>query len=148
MSVLLQGKMGAGKTMLRVALLYFLAVFAAGFVLGTIRVLLLVDVLGERLAELVEMPVMAVVCALAAKYLIKRNIKELTATGAVLVGLMALAILLLFEFTVVLWLRDIPLSEYIANRDPVSGIAYLVGLAWYSVAPLLFYQYHLRHAPE
>ena len=148
MSVLLCGKMGAGKTTLRVSLLYFLAVFAAGFVLGTIRVLLLVDALGERSAELVEMPVMAVVCALTAKYLIKRNIKELTATGAVLVGLMALAILLLFEFTVVLWLRDISLSEYIDNRDPVSGIAYLLGLAWYSVAPLLFYQYHRKRTPE
>ena len=45
---------------LTLALAYFLIVFGAGFLLGTIRVLLLLPVLGERAAELLEMPFMLI----------------------------------------------------------------------------------------
>ncbi len=37
---------------------YFVAVFAVGFGLGVLRVTLVVPALGERLAELAEMPFM------------------------------------------------------------------------------------------
>ena len=37
---------------------YFIAVFAVGFALGTLRVTLVVPALGERIAELAEMPFM------------------------------------------------------------------------------------------
>ena len=38
--------------------LYFALVFGAGFVFGTIRVLLVVPRIGTRTTELIEMPVM------------------------------------------------------------------------------------------
>ncbi len=43
---------------LRAAVFYFLLVFGAGFLLGIGRVLLIVPLLGERTAELLEMPLM------------------------------------------------------------------------------------------
>ena len=46
---------------LRAAAAYFAVTFAAGFALGTIRVAWLVPVVGERAAELMEMPVMVAV---------------------------------------------------------------------------------------
>ena len=43
---------------LKAALLYFLTVFGAGFLLGPIRIFLLVPKIGVRAAELIEMPIM------------------------------------------------------------------------------------------
>ena len=42
----------------KAALLYFLNVFGAGFLLGPIRIFLLVPKIGVRAAELIEMPIM------------------------------------------------------------------------------------------
>jgi len=52
--------------------LYFAIVFAAGFALGTVRVLWLVPRLGERMAELAEMPFMLAVTMLAAHRVARR----------------------------------------------------------------------------
>lgn len=119
---------------------YFLAVFATGFVLGTLRVLVLVDILGERGAELAELPVMALVCALVARYLVDRYRARLTTGRAFFAGGVALLMLLAVEFTVVLTLQGLSVSEYFASRDPVAGAAYAVALFWFALAPLVFYR--------
>ena len=54
------------------ALLYFLIVFGAGFILGPIRVFLIVPKLGIRWAELLEMPVMLTVIYFASGNINKR----------------------------------------------------------------------------
>jgi hypothetical protein len=127
------------RKILIVALLYFCIVFAAGFALGTVRVLFLVPVLGERYAELAEMPLMIATSAIAARYLILKYIRDLSFVKACIAGAIALVLLLAVEFTVVLTLRGISISESIASRDPVSGLAYLISLLFYSAAPALFY---------
>ncbi len=53
------------------------------------------------------------------------------------IGAMALTFLLLVEFTVVLWLRGLSLSEYIDTRDPLSGAAYAALLGWFALVPLI-----------
>jgi len=53
---------------IRLSLLYFSLVFAAGCVIGSIRVPFVQPVLGVRYAELLEMPIMAVVIWQAAQY--------------------------------------------------------------------------------
>ncbi len=52
---------------LKAAAYYFAAVFGAGFVLGTVRVLWLAPQLGARAAELLETPIMLVVMLVAAR---------------------------------------------------------------------------------
>jgi predicted MFS family arabinose efflux permease len=51
---------------------YFMLVFGAGFVSGSIRVPFLVPRLGERAAELIEMPFMLVVIVLSAQFITRR----------------------------------------------------------------------------
>jgi hypothetical protein len=57
---------------LKVAILYFALVFGAGFVLGTIRTLLVVPRVGTRMAELMEMPIMLVVTIVASRWVVLR----------------------------------------------------------------------------
>ncbi len=57
---------------IRAALVYFAIVLGTGFVLGVFRVPVLVPRIGERWAELVEMPIMAAVIFFAAGYLLRR----------------------------------------------------------------------------
>jgi len=53
------------------------------------------------------------------------------------VGFVALGLLLVVEFTVVLWLRGLTIGEYFARRDPVAGAAYIMMLGVFAVMPLL-----------
>jgi len=121
---------------LKSAMLYFALVFGAGFVLGTIRVLLVVPRIGTRTAELIETPVMIVVSFLAARWIIRRLAVPPTAGERIAMGLLALGFLLDAEFTLVLWLRGLTITEYLATRDPVSGAAYLIALGVFAVIPL------------
>lgn len=117
--------------------LYFALVFGAGFVLGPIRILWAVPRFGERTAELMETPIMLVVIILAARW-IGRHLAVPPAPSIRLgVGLVALGLLLVAEFTVVLWLRGLTMGEYFASRDPVSGTVYVVMLGVFAIMPLL-----------
>jgi hypothetical protein len=50
---------------------YFALVFGVGFLLGIVRVLALVPRLGERWAELAEMPLMLVAIILSARFVVR-----------------------------------------------------------------------------
>jgi len=52
-------------------------------------------------------------------------------------GFLALGLLLVAEFTLVLWLRGLSISEYLASRDPVSGTVYYVLLGVFALMPVL-----------
>ena len=122
------------STILKAATVYFALVFGAGFVLGPIRILLVVPRLGGRIAELIEFPVMLVAIVLAAKWLVRRfNLRG----NALPVGFLALSFMIAFEFTLVLWLRELTLAEYFRERDPVAGFVYYLMLLVFAIMPSL-----------
>jgi len=121
-------------TILKAAAIYFALVFGTGFVLGPLRILFLVPRLGVRLAELMEFPVMLVVIVLAARWLVR---KFQLAAHALLVGFLALGLMIAFEFTLVLWIRGLTLSEYFRERDPVTGFVYYLMLVVFAAMPFL-----------
>lgn len=125
------------------SLIYFGIVFGIGFVLGMIRVIFLVPLIGERWAELLEIPFMLVAITYTAKYLV-RKYPLLRMRDWLSVGLQALFILLSVEFTIVLGLRGISLAEYFDSRDIISGSVYLISLIIYTLMPLYIYKYHTR----
>jgi hypothetical protein len=117
--------------------LYFALVFAAGFVLGTIRTLWVVPRMGARAAELMEAPVMLGVSIVAASWVVRRLAAPYSIRQRLVVGLFALALMLCAELAVVFWLRRLTLAEYVAGRDPVAGSVYLASLAAFAVMPAL-----------
>lgn len=125
------------KISLKFSIAYFAIVFTAGFLLGVGRVLWLVPVLGERGAELVELPVMLLIVAVVARFLVRRW-RDLLSYGRTLTsGLVALALLLVVEFSVVLYVRGLTIGEYFATRDSVFGAAYAFSLVAFAVMPTI-----------
>jgi hypothetical protein len=78
------------KDTAKAALVYFILVFGAGFALGLIRVPLLVPRLGERYAELLEMPFMLIAIGLAARFVVRRYRLTRAASSSLAVGAVAL----------------------------------------------------------
>ena len=94
---------------LKAGALYFALVFGAGFVLGALRILWIV-----RCLAVLPKP-----------------------SSRLGMGCVGLGLMLVVEFTLVLWLRGLSISEYFATRDPVSGTVYCVMLGVFCMMPLL-----------
>jgi hypothetical protein len=89
------------------------------------------------MAELMETPVMLVVIVVAARWILRHLAVPYTLYIRLVMGCIALVLLLLAEFTLVLWLRGMSISAYLASRDPISGTVYYVMLAVFAIMPLL-----------
>jgi len=122
---------------LKAGVFYFALVFGAGFVLGAIRIMWVVPRFGIRMAELMEAPIMFVVTILAARWIVRRLAVLPKMSSRLGMGCVGLGLMLVAEFTLVLWLRGLSISEYLASRDPVSGTVYYVMLGVFAIMPLL-----------
>jgi hypothetical protein len=115
---------------------YFALVFSVGFILGVCRVIWLEPIIGAQLAEIAEAPFMLFTIFVSARYVVRRFPASRSLEYLVSGGL-ALLLLLLVEFSVVLGLRGMSITEYFAERDPVAGGVYVVMLIIFSVMPWL-----------
>jgi hypothetical protein len=122
---------------LKAGLIYFLLVFGAGFALAFIRLPFLVPRFGVRTAELMETPVMLAVIIWASHRLAHRH-PELGRFARLGSGLAALVLLVAAELAVAYFLGARSPGQYVASRDPVSGIVYLASLVFFAVAPALW----------
>ncbi len=119
------------------ALVYFAIVLGTGFVLGVFRVPILVPRIGERWAELSEMPIMAAVIFLAAGYVLRR-FPEICSPGRSLsTGFLALALSVAAELGMAVVLQDQTLGEFIGSRDKISGSVYIGLLLVFAFMPRL-----------
>ncbi len=122
---------------IKAGLAYFALVFGAGFVLGALRVSLLVPRFGERISELAEMPLMFAVVVFAARFVMRRFAVPPSIPARLGTGLLALALLLAAELLLAVVLQERSLADYIASRDPVSGSVYLAMMALFALMPVL-----------
>lgn len=120
---------------LKPALLYFALVLGTGFLLGMIRVPFLVPWLGERYAELLEMPFMLVAIVLAARFVVRRFALPVSLALRLQIGFLALALSVLAELLLAALLQGRSVAQYIASRDPVSGSVYLGMLLLFALMP-------------
>lgn len=127
----------AVRTILRAGAAYFALVLGAGFVLGSVRVPLLVPRLGARWAELIEMPVMLIVIVLAARWVVAHFALPPATGPRLATGLLALVLLVAAELGLAVLIQNQPLAATIASRDPVSGSVYLAMLGLFALMPLI-----------
>jgi MFS family permease len=127
----LESKRHKISIILKAVAAYFGLVFGAGFILGPIRIVFLVPRFGVRIAELMEAPVMLVVIIFAAKFVVRR----FHTAPKLAVGLLALGLMVAIEFTLVLWLRGLTLTQYFRERDPVAGFVYYLMLVVFALMP-------------
>lgn len=125
------------QTIVKIALLYFAMVFGAGFLLGTLRVLVLEPLIGDRNAQLSEMPVMLVIIYLCARYVVLKKPKLNSHSGYLFSGIGALIMMLAVEFTLVLGLQELTFATYLASRDSVAFSAYIGSLIVFALMPWL-----------
>ena len=129
---------------IRAGVVYFAVVLCTGFVLGVFRVRFLVPRIGERWAELAEMPIMATVIFLAAGYILRR-FPDICFPGRSLVaGFLALALSVVTEGVLVVLLQNQTITEFISNRDKVSGSVYVALLLAFAFMPRLRLSAHER----
>jgi hypothetical protein len=121
---------------------YFGIVFAAGFVLGSIRVPWLVPCLGVRYAELIEMPFMLVAMTLAAGFVVRRWSLPATAAVRLGVGAVALGLLVATELSLAWVFQGLSPARYVASRDPVSGGVFAAMLVVFALLPLAIGRRH------
>ncbi|CAK6698855.1 hypothetical protein [Synechococcus sp. CBW1107] len=124
---------------IQAGLAYAVIVLGAGFLLGVVRVPLLVPRIGERWAELAEMPVMAVVIHSAAGHCLRLFPEICSPIRSLLTGGLALAVVIAAELTLAVILQERSIAQSISGRDPVSGSVYMVMLLgrvpWSGVNP-------------
>ena len=125
------------KKTIAAAGVYFAIVLGTGFVLGVFRVPLLVPRIGERWAELAEMPVMAIVIYLAAGFIFRHFPHIRHPARTIATGFLVLALSIAAELGLALVVQSQSLTEFILSRDRVSGAVYLALLLVFALMPRL-----------
>lgn len=120
---------------LKAAAAYFALVFAAGFVLGTLRTLWLAPAFGPVLAVAAELPVMLTVSWLACGYVLRRMPMPLP--EAAWMGSLAFVLLLLAEAALSTTLGSLTLQQHLAlYAEPANQLG-LVGQVAFAAFPAL-----------
>lgn len=117
--------------------MYFVLVFGTGFLLGSVRVPFIVPRIGERYAELAEMPLMFTAIFFASRYVLRKYGQKTETVGLIAMGAIALLLLVISELLLAVLLADRGVTEYVASRDKVSGSVYLAMLILYAAMPWL-----------
>ncbi len=124
-------------TAIRAGVAYFAVVFAAGFVLGTIRTLLLVPHIGPLAAVLVELPLMLAIAWLVCRWLVQRLAVGCAWTERLLMGVVAFVLLLAAELALALALFGGTVAGFLAALGTPEGAAGLAGQVVFAAMPLL-----------
>ncbi|MEI6159200.1 MAG: hypothetical protein WCP77_05135 [Roseococcus sp.] len=119
---------------LKAAILYVLAAFGVGFLLGPIREFGLVPMMGRLLALFVELPVMLGFCWWIAPRIIRRcGIPP--GEARLRMGFAALSLLLALEFFTGVALRGWDLQEWLADFATPPGLVTLLAYLIFALLP-------------
>lgn len=117
------------------AISYFIIVFVAGFILGTIRILMVAPRTGELAAVAIELPVMLAVSWWACGVVARRLKPASEAPSRIAMGLIALTLLLIAEAVVSLSLGQ-TLAQHMALYTATPAQLGLFGQLFFALFPL------------
>ncbi|MDI1239060.1 MAG: hypothetical protein PSV26_16375 [Polaromonas sp.] len=118
---------------LLIGALYLVAVFAAGFVLGVLRTLVVVPLLGALWAVLLELPVILAIAWLVCSRVLRRW--PLSPSAALGMGLVAFSLLMLVEAGLSNLLAGRSLTEHLALYTELPHQVGLAGQLVFAVFP-------------
>lgn len=121
------------KRILLTGTVYVAAVFAAGFVLGVLRTLVMVPLLGEMAAVLVELPVILAVAWLVCTRILRRW--PLSPAAAVGMGAIAFLLLMGAEASLSTLLAGRSLAQHLALYAQLPHQVGLAGQLAFAVIP-------------
>jgi hypothetical protein len=122
---------------LKAGTIYFAIVYAIGFFLGTVRVLLLLPLVGETAAVLFEAPVMLLVSWIAARWSAKTFSVPAKPLPRVVMGAVAFALLMAGELAVSNLVFDRSLDDMLTAYRSLSGILGLTAQVIFALLPLV-----------
>jgi hypothetical protein len=122
---------------LRAGIVYFVIVIAAGFVLGTIRTLVITPWLGPLGAVLVELPPMLAIAWWVCAWLIERFAVGEGLATRLLMGVVAFILLLMAELVLSLALFGGTVAGFAAAFGTPEGAVGLAGQVAFAAMPLL-----------
>jgi len=116
---------------------YAAVVFAAGFVLGVLRVLVLVPLVGEAAGVLVESPVILVVAWFAGRWIARRGAVPPRTGPRIVMGAAALSALLVADLALGILLLGLPPAMLAARYATAAGLIGLAGQVLFAAFPLV-----------
>lgn len=118
---------------LQTGLVYGLIAFAAGFLFGALREIVLIPAFGSRLGHVIEFPVVTGTVCAAGIILARRS--ALTLPAAMFAGLTGTTLLIMIESGFALGVMGETLGDYLAGYDLTRGNLFPLGVMLMALAP-------------
>jgi hypothetical protein len=116
---------------------YFAVIFASGFALGVVRVMITAPLIGETPAVLLEIPIILAASWFAAGWCIRRFGVRSAAADRLGMGFTAFALTLMAELGVSIVLFGRTLSEHLAIYGDFPGLAGLAAQILFALIPFI-----------
>ena len=122
---------------IKAGLAYFGAVFVVGFMLGAVRVLVLVPRLGETASVLLEVPVILVVSWRLSGWTTQEFRVSSAVSRRLLMGVVAFALLMLAEMGVSVFAFGRSIEDHFAAYRSSQGVIGLIAQIAFAFIPLM-----------
>ena len=115
---------------------YFVIVFAFGFVLGTVRTILVAPQLGELVAVLMELPIILTLSWLTCGWIVSKIELSRAFSVRVIMSVTAFSFLMIAEISLSVFAFGNDLSEHFATLASTVGAIGLLGQMAFAAMPL------------
>ncbi len=122
-------------SVIKLGLIYFALAFAAGFVFGPLREMLITPYLGRAVGILIEAPFMLIVITGSANWIVTRYSVR-SRNDRIGIGAVALGALLLAETFSSMTLRGISFKDFLAGFSSLSGIISMALFLAFAAMPI------------